>query len=182
MSAFNYCSGLTSVTIGNSVTTIGDSAFIGCSSLTTVYYHGTAEEWTNITIGTTNEPFTNATQYYYSESEPTENGNYWHYNENGEITVWKYVEATFTVVVGSNTVTVPADGTATLQFTASATSQYKLTCSSGTLTDENGATVSIISCTKGEVYTVILTATAGSTVKVTIRTYDPDEENWTPNY
>ena len=85
-------------------------------------------------------------------------------------------------MVGSNTVTLPADGTATLQFTASATSKYKITCSSGTLTDENGATVSIISCTKGEVYTVILTATAGSTVKVTIRTYDPDEENWTPNY
>ena len=33
---FEYCSGLTSVTIGNSVTSIGDGAFDGCSSLTSV--------------------------------------------------------------------------------------------------------------------------------------------------
>ena len=35
-SAFAYCSGLTSVTIGNSVTSIGDRAFDQCSGLTSV--------------------------------------------------------------------------------------------------------------------------------------------------
>ena len=35
-SAFHGCSGLTSVTIGNSVTSIGESAFHGCSGLTSV--------------------------------------------------------------------------------------------------------------------------------------------------
>ena len=35
-SAFSYCSGLTSVTIPNSVTTIGSYAFLGCSGLTSV--------------------------------------------------------------------------------------------------------------------------------------------------
>ena len=35
-SAFDGCSGLTSVTIGNSVTEIGNSAFSGCSGLTSV--------------------------------------------------------------------------------------------------------------------------------------------------
>ena len=34
--AFEYCSSLTSVTIGNSVTSIGDDAFYGCSSLTSI--------------------------------------------------------------------------------------------------------------------------------------------------
>ena len=34
--AFAYCSGLTSVTIGNNVTSIGDRAFLHCSSLTSV--------------------------------------------------------------------------------------------------------------------------------------------------
>ena len=35
-SAFSNCSGLTNVTIGNSVTTIGERAFAGCSGLTSV--------------------------------------------------------------------------------------------------------------------------------------------------
>ena len=35
-SAFQYCSGLTSVTIPNSVTEIGESAFYGCTGLTSV--------------------------------------------------------------------------------------------------------------------------------------------------
>ena len=34
--AFDGCSGLTSVTIGNSVTSIGNSAFSGCSGLTSI--------------------------------------------------------------------------------------------------------------------------------------------------
>ena len=34
--AFAYCSGLTSVTIGNSVTTISNDAFSGCSGLTSI--------------------------------------------------------------------------------------------------------------------------------------------------
>ena len=34
--AFRYCTSLTSVTIGNSVTTIGDEAFLGCTGLTSV--------------------------------------------------------------------------------------------------------------------------------------------------
>ena len=38
-SAFYRCSGLTSVTIGNSVTSIGSSAFSGCSGLTSVTFH-----------------------------------------------------------------------------------------------------------------------------------------------
>ena len=35
-SAFVGCSGLTSITIPNSVTSIGESAFLGCSGLTSI--------------------------------------------------------------------------------------------------------------------------------------------------
>ena len=36
------CSGLTSVTIPASVTSIGDYAFYGCTGLTSVYFQGNA--------------------------------------------------------------------------------------------------------------------------------------------
>ena len=83
-SVFYYCSSLTSVTIPNSVTSIGNSAFYGCSSLTSVtipnsvtsigiyafyhctklkdvYYSGTEEQWSQISIGSDNSALTNAT-------------------------------------------------------------------------------------------------------------------------
>ena len=95
--AFRVCSGLTSVIIGNNVTYIGWDAFSDCGGLKTVFYKGTAEQWSIIKIGYPNAPLTNATRYYYSETEPALNaegtayeGNFWHYDTDG-ITpvVWK---------------------------------------------------------------------------------------------
>ena len=78
--AFFVCYSLSSVTIGNSVTSIGENAFYYCLSLNIVYYNGTAEEWSGISIiGSWNYNLTGATRYYYSETEPTTSGNYWHY-------------------------------------------------------------------------------------------------------
>ncbi len=62
-SAFSGCSGLTSVTIGNYVTSIGNSAFSGCSGLTTVNYTGTIEQWCNILF---DNPTSNPTSYSHS--------------------------------------------------------------------------------------------------------------------
>ena len=67
---------------------IGDRAFYSCDSLTSVYYKGTAEEWSNISIASYNTALTNATRYYYSETKPSVSGNYWHYDEQGNIAVW----------------------------------------------------------------------------------------------
>ena len=85
--SFVYCDSLTSVVIGDSVTSIGDGAFDYCSSLTGVYYKGTADDWAKISIGDFNYKLTSATRYYYSESEPTEAGNYWRYVD-GVPTKW----------------------------------------------------------------------------------------------
>ena len=58
--AFQHCSGLNSVIVPESVTSIGNYAFYGCSSLADVYFNGTMLQWNAITKGTNNNPVTNA--------------------------------------------------------------------------------------------------------------------------
>jgi hypothetical protein len=50
--------------ITDSVTSIGYSAFNGCSALKDVYYTGTEEEWGQISIGSDNYDLTSATIHY----------------------------------------------------------------------------------------------------------------------
>ena len=85
--AFYNCDSLRSMTIGSGVTSIGYSAFDWCDSLTTVYYGGTAAEWYAISIGSNNSYLTSAKRYYYSETQPTTSGKYWHYVD-GVPTKW----------------------------------------------------------------------------------------------
>lgn len=72
--AFCNCRSLTNITIPNSVTSIGSGAFSYCNSLTDVYYTGSQQDWNNISIGGSNTPLTNATIHYNStgpSSSPT---------------------------------------------------------------------------------------------------------------
>ena len=48
--AFYGCTGLTSATIGNSVTSIGYDAFSGCTGLISVYYTGDIAGWCGISF------------------------------------------------------------------------------------------------------------------------------------
>ena len=86
--AFYSCDSLTSVTIGNGVTHIGYMAFYECYSLTSVFYNGTADEWESIEISGYNGELESAALHLYSETKPAKDGNYWHYDSDGNVTVW----------------------------------------------------------------------------------------------
>lgn len=86
-SAFENCKNLTTVTIPDRLIYIGQSAFSGCTSLKTVYHSNTANDWNNINIDQYNAPLTDASIYYYSETAPTTEGNYWRYVD-GVPTPW----------------------------------------------------------------------------------------------
>ena len=86
---FNECKNLNSIEIPSSVKSIGNNAFwFYVRSLETVYYQGTKSEWEEIFDCDENEHLSLATIFYYSETEPTAEGNYWYYDLNGEVQTW----------------------------------------------------------------------------------------------
>lgn len=86
--AFYNAKYLKAVVLPDSITTIGDIAFDECVYLETVYYKGDATSWAEIVIADTNSYLLDSTVYFYSETQPTEEGNFWHYNEEGQPIAW----------------------------------------------------------------------------------------------
>ena len=86
--AFWDCQSLKTITIPGSVKHIDGDAFEYCTSLSNVYYGGTEKEWKRKGFDKSKE-LAAAEKYYYSEQEPEAEGNYWHYGEDGEPTIWK---------------------------------------------------------------------------------------------
>ena len=78
--------------IPKSVKTIEDSAF-RYALANRVFFEGTTDDWNNIYIGNFNDVFKHNEEsgrfYYYSESAPSEGWKYWHYDESGNIVIWK---------------------------------------------------------------------------------------------
>lgn len=62
--AFQGRSGMTSVTIPDSVTLIEEGAFSGCDALTAVHYGGNRDQWQAVEIGASNEALTAAAIQY----------------------------------------------------------------------------------------------------------------------
>ena len=87
-SAFEKCSSLLTVVIPASVEAIAHSAFNDCDALKTIFYKGTPEQFDAIEIDNENEAIAEAKVYFYSEEQPTEEGDFWHYDKNGNPVIW----------------------------------------------------------------------------------------------
>ena len=85
--AFDGCTSMLTVVIPATLTTLEDSAFANCNALKTIFFGGTEEQFDAISIADSNEPIERANVYFYSETEPAEEGDFWHY-VNGSPTIW----------------------------------------------------------------------------------------------
>ena len=74
------------VVIPKSVTYIYSNAMYDEDEKACYLYYGTATEWESVT--NENDP-TSYEVYYYSETEPVSEGNYWHFDENGTPVKWE---------------------------------------------------------------------------------------------
>jgi hypothetical protein len=76
---FCNCDKLKSIVLPVSIRNIGEQAFFGATSLATVFYRGTAEEYKAIKIEKDNGSLKTATKYFYQDEKPARRGKYWHY-------------------------------------------------------------------------------------------------------
>ena len=81
--AFKNCSSLKSIIIPRAVTKIAFAAFLHCDALTTVYYGGTEDKWSTISIEGNNGCLNGVRKYYFSQTEPEKDGYFWHFDTDG---------------------------------------------------------------------------------------------------
>ena len=117
--AFENCTSLTEITIPSEVTTIGSDIFRGCTNLQTiilpaglekidltydainafVFYLGDSQSWSQIDGGN----YFASNVYFYSESQPEDDGNYWRY-VNGKPIAWSWGDIkTFKFITNNGT-------------------------------------------------------------------------------
>lgn len=91
-SLFEFCRyNVKGIVIGKNVSYIGYGAFESCNSLENIYYNGTKEEWDNIYVDEYNARLESCVIYYYCDINndyPTESGNYWYYDEYGNVSTF----------------------------------------------------------------------------------------------
>lgn len=89
--AFSGCTSLTFAVVPGTIEKLFDDIFYDCPALETVYFIGRADELIDLKIKSntapSDKPFSDATVLYYSESEPTNAGNKWHF-VNGRPQKW----------------------------------------------------------------------------------------------
>ena len=86
--AFSSCTALQTIILPSTLNTVEDSAFLD-SDLTVVFFKGTEAQFDAMTINGNNDELLSAKVYFYSETEPTESGDFWHYDKGNAPILWK---------------------------------------------------------------------------------------------
>ena len=98
--AFINCKKLAIVMIDTEVKEVASGAFEKCDKLKRIYYMGTLEEWNDIDFGLNTDQLLYS-PFCYSELKPA-SGDYWHYDENGEIRIWNLPKDVFMSEIYAN--------------------------------------------------------------------------------
>lgn len=119
--AFFGCRELRSVTFSKNITYFESGTFTLCEKIEAVYFGGTEAQYASIgENGGLKPSFKKATVYYYSETAPTEEGDFWHWEE-GIVAPW--------------TPFVPASASRGLVYTLNADGKSYTVSGMGTCTD-----------------------------------------------
>ncbi len=85
--AFEECSSMLTIVFPATLESIENGAFDE-SAVKTVFFSGTEEQFDAIEIASGNDKILDAKVYFYSESEPTQDGDFWHYDKSGTPITW----------------------------------------------------------------------------------------------
>lgn len=86
--AFTSCTGLQTVVLPSTLKTVEDSAFDKADNLVVIFFKGTEEEFDALEISNNNAPLISSKVYFYSETEPSEKGGFWHYDKGNTPVLW----------------------------------------------------------------------------------------------
>ena len=86
--AFFRCVTIKEMVLPKTLKNIQEQAFEG-TGIEKIYFGGNLDDWNLVTIEASNEPIRDAKVYFYSSTEPDNDGDYWHYDDNGNVVIWQ---------------------------------------------------------------------------------------------
>lgn len=90
---------LTAVVFGKNIIYIGGGAFSDCQYINNLYFKSDYGAWSDIVIDDGERKLPNVC--FYSENDPDAEGNFWHYDNAGNIEKWIYKVSVYFVVEGT---------------------------------------------------------------------------------
>ena len=85
--AFASADKLSTVILADSVASLGKNVFVSKTTLT-IYFEGSSDEFNAIAKDSADTALSKATICFYSESDPSTEGNFWYYDEGGNVVIW----------------------------------------------------------------------------------------------